>query len=429
MAGLFYIVSNLLLLLVNTMKIASYSSSDMFFLKPRVQETQELKKLNVFFRNPSGGIDVIRLIQAGKSYKLRETRSFDDSYDAHKQYDRFATAGYKAADDVIDLSSFQGKQATAQSITSFLDLLGSAGGSTTSVTGEISFVKNASVDIPTLIQQIEAKLHAAVPYYPVEEIQKVVRALPGEGWRAPSQLLSNLNAVNRGQVSTSNVPSSFIAEFDKFAARYAAGKLVPLHDKSVAVDVKGQGNQKALTIETLDPAIVASIVDSLGDPSASVMTDADKSRVSSALDFNFSKGAGIYIRLNSFPSQPNARLLFHGTSNQSLASIVKQGLIVPPHAAHGRLFGPGVYLTDNRSKASGYTAGYNLRFILVCEANLGHMYTIKSSSDRGSTSKGDSIFAPQSVTGFSANEYIVKNPKNVSIRYLLSLSNVTRISR
>ncbi len=418
------------------MKVASYSSSDLFFQKPRVQETQELKKLNVFFRNPSGGIDVIRLIQAGKSYKLRETRSFDDSYDARKQYDRFATAGYKAADDAIDLSSFQGKQATAQSITSFLDLLGSAGGSTTSVTGEVSFVKNVSIDTPTLISQIQTKLHAAVPYYPAEEIQKVVRALPGEGWRAPSQLLSNLNAVNRGAVSTSNIPSSFVVEFDKFAARYAAGKLVPLQDKSVVVDVKGQGSQKALVIETLDPQKVAEIVDSIGDPTASVMADAEKAAVSSALNFDFSKAGDIAISLHKFPNQPSPKLFYHGTSSQNLASILSGGFKVVPssQASHGRALGDGVYSSPDRNKALSYSQG-GIRFLLILEVNYSKIKLVKSRSEASANASKwaregyTGLYAPSGATGWQNDEVVIFNPKNCSPRYLISSGATTRIGR
>jgi hypothetical protein len=56
---------------------------------------------------------------------------------------------------------------------------------------------------------------------------------------------------------------------------------------------------------------------------------------------------------------PNHLLLWHGTSNANILSILKQGLrIAPPEApASGLMFGKGVYFADNFSKSLGYCGG------------------------------------------------------------------------
>ncbi|KAE9552335.1 hypothetical protein FO519_004460 [Halicephalobus sp. NKZ332] len=74
----------------------------------------------------------------------------------------------------------------------------------------------------------------------------------------------------------------------------------------------------------------------------------------------------------------NHKLLWHGTKAENLLSILKVGLLAaPPHAQiSGNLYGEGIYFSDTFEKSRGYccpsTEGYY--YALLCEVALGDVY-------------------------------------------------------
>lgn len=59
----------------------------------------------------------------------------------------------------------------------------------------------------------------------------------------------------------------------------------------------------------------------------------------------------------------NIKTFWHGTSTPNVLSILRRGLIVPPTSGGtirttGRMFGDGVYFSDQSSKSLNYSAGY-----------------------------------------------------------------------
>ncbi|XP_066280586.1 poly [ADP-ribose] polymerase tankyrase-like isoform X1 [Branchiostoma lanceolatum] len=74
----------------------------------------------------------------------------------------------------------------------------------------------------------------------------------------------------------------------------------------------------------------------------------------------------------------NSQLLFHGTSPTNLISILHKGLLVaPPEApASGYMFGKGIYFADQFSKSESYCYDFGserrTKFMLLCEVALGN---------------------------------------------------------
>ena len=77
----------------------------------------------------------------------------------------------------------------------------------------------------------------------------------------------------------------------------------------------------------------------------------------------------------------NTLLLWHGTKEQHIKSIVKEGLQLPN--GHGRdlMFGPGIYLTNIASKAMQFSDNNNTDgCILLCELNIDHSIMVEKKS-------------------------------------------------
>ncbi|KAJ3139800.1 hypothetical protein HK100_010977 [Physocladia obscura] len=169
----------------------------------------------------------------------------------------------------------------------------------------------------------------------------------------------------------------------------------------------------------------------------------------------------------------NKRLLFHGSKMSNMLGILKHGLLVAPIEAPvtGYMFGKGIYFSDTFAKSWGYVndyAGVGTEIsaygcMFVCEVALGNTFDLENSDPSfeaakpgfGST-KGLGINVPNPqldltlgkqntkipvgpvivdiprkdpVSGkdiprfLNYNEYIVYNPNQVRIKYLVLLRN------
>ena len=126
----------------------------------------------------------------------------------------------------------------------------------------------------------------------------------------------------------------------------------------------------------------------------------------------------------------NVRLLWHGTKASNLLSILKSGFkIVPIRSGHttGRMFGNGLYFTDQSTKALNYATTFwggkdeGRYFMLLCEVAMGKSFTPSSPGEY--LPKGyDSIFAKAHVSGVVNNEMISFRESQVTIRYLVEFS-------
>ena len=126
----------------------------------------------------------------------------------------------------------------------------------------------------------------------------------------------------------------------------------------------------------------------------------------------------------------NIQELWHGTKISNLLSILKSGLIIPKSAAHGRMFGDGLYFSDQSTKALNYASGYwsggynNNCFMFLADVAMGKSYTPKNYNDRSHLPrKGyDSTFAKGGKSGVANNEMIVYKTEQANLKYLVEFS-------
>ena len=127
---------------------------------------------------------------------------------------------------------------------------------------------------------------------------------------------------------------------------------------------------------------------------------------------------------------PNIQMLWHGTRVFNVLSILKSGLFCPPKSGSfhvtGRMFGDGIYGSDQSTKALNYARGYwdggardKNCFMFIVDFAMGKSYTPRSSYESLPKAGYDSTFAEANKSGVMNNEMIVYRNSQVNIRYLI----------
>lgn len=126
----------------------------------------------------------------------------------------------------------------------------------------------------------------------------------------------------------------------------------------------------------------------------------------------------------------NVWMLWHGTRMFNVLSILKNSLFCPPRSGSfhvtGRMFGDGIYGSDQSTKALNYARGYwdggprdKNCFMFLVDFAIGNYYTPRSSYETLPRPGYDSTFAKAGQSGVMNNEMIVYSNDQVNIRYLV----------
>jgi poly [ADP-ribose] polymerase len=121
----------------------------------------------------------------------------------------------------------------------------------------------------------------------------------------------------------------------------------------------------------------------------------------------------------------NVRRLWHGTRVHNVLSILKNKLIIPKSggsiAITGRMFGDGLYFSDQSTKSLNYAYGYwdsgakdNNCFMFLVDVAMGREY-VPSGPVRSIPAGYDSCFAQGSKSAVRNNEMIVYNTNQANI--------------
>jgi len=128
----------------------------------------------------------------------------------------------------------------------------------------------------------------------------------------------------------------------------------------------------------------------------------------------------------------NVKRLWHGTRAHNILSILKHGLFVPKaggsYTIQGRMFGDGIYFSDQSSKSLNYSYGYwdsqakdTTCFMFLADVAMGKEYTPTGPS-RSLPAGFDSIFAKAGNSGVLNNEMIVPDKDQQCHKYLCEFS-------
>lgn len=128
----------------------------------------------------------------------------------------------------------------------------------------------------------------------------------------------------------------------------------------------------------------------------------------------------------------NIMELWHGTRAGNLLSILKSGFVIPPsNAAHctGRLFGNGIYFSDQSTKSLNYAYGYwsgsrdNNCYMLLNHVAMGKAYTPRGHSERLPKAGYDSTFVKAGTNGVINNEMIIYRTSQVNPLFLCQFNS------
>lgn len=129
----------------------------------------------------------------------------------------------------------------------------------------------------------------------------------------------------------------------------------------------------------------------------------------------------------------NVMELWHGTRVGNLLSILKGGLKVPPSSSPhvtGRLFGDGVYFSDQSTKSLNYAYGAapgqrggieSSTFMFLADVAMGRSFVPSGYGSRHSypVTGYDSTFAKAGQSGIHNNEMIVYSTDQCNLTYLV----------
>lgn len=122
--------------------------------------------------------------------------------------------------------------------------------------------------------------------------------------------------------------------------------------------------------------------------------------------------------------------LWHGTRVGNLLSIFARGLICPPWADAGRMFGDGIYFAPASSKSLNYAYGYwggggrdNTCYMLLNWVATGKDYTPPGTGSWKQAPAGyDSVWAKAHKSGVQNDEVIVYRPSQCKVHRLVEFS-------
>lgn len=127
----------------------------------------------------------------------------------------------------------------------------------------------------------------------------------------------------------------------------------------------------------------------------------------------------------------NQWLLWHGTRMFNVLSILKSGLIIPKSGGSyqitGRMFGDGVYFSDQSTKSLNYSYGFwdgkgrdNNCFMFLADVAMGKYHIPGGGYGMRSIPTGyDSCYAKAGTGGVRNNEMIVYRTSQANLRYLV----------
>jgi len=128
----------------------------------------------------------------------------------------------------------------------------------------------------------------------------------------------------------------------------------------------------------------------------------------------------------------NVMELWHGTKCSNLLSILKVGLIIPSSGSRhvtGRMFGDGLYFSDQSTKALNYAGGYapgqgrygstRRIFMFLADVAMGKHYVPDSWGYNFPKRGYDSTFAKAKKSGVRNIEMIVYNTYQANLKYLI----------
>lgn len=215
------------------------------------------------------------------------------------------------------------------------------------------------------------------------------------------------------------------ASADLAAARVVAAASAGTKTSNVA-EIPNLFNAKITKLE--DPAIIARII-KMFDEHKNASHESAKLKPVAFYEVELPDAKAAYEQDGA--KMTNQLLLWHGTRMFNVLSILKSGLIIPKSGGSyqitGRMFGDGVYFSDQSTKSLNYSYGFwdgksrdNNCFMFLADVAMGKQHIPGGGYGMREIPKGyDSCFAKAGTGGVRNNEMIVYRTSQANLRYLV----------
>ena len=137
------------------------------------------------------------------------------------------------------------------------------------------------------------------------------------------------------------------------------------------------------------------------------------------------------------PSCGNVVNLFHGSRSANLVGILSSYLKLPQHLSAdihktGAMFGPGIYFAHNCTKSYNYSSGswagrknkFDTAFLIIAEVAMGNVHKTPTPHPFTRPPQGYHSVMGTKGTHLQNDEFIVYDPSQVRIRYLLEVEKL-----
>jgi len=180
-----------------------------------------------------------------------------------------------------------------------------------------------------------------------------------------------------------------------------------------------------VTLKEADDATVADVIQFYAD-SVNRNHEASRLCVNKVFTCDIAHMSEAYERATQ--AIKNRMRLWHGTSAGNILSIMARGLIINPKAAHGRMFGNGVYFSDQSTKSLNYAYGYwgnrqreDRCFMFIAAVAMGKAHTPSGGYQPNYRPPAgyDSCFAKAGHSGVQNNEMIIYRAQQCKITHLV----------
>jgi len=247
----------------------------------------------------------------------------------------------------------------------------------------------------------------------VEEYLTFIPHNLGMKW-SPRSFVPNINAVQKENGILDALDASYVTA----TTQVDDGKKAKKEEKKVF---------ETKLIEVSSNKIIRDVTKMFKSSINSMHRDVSSMKIHKVWDVDIKPMTESFVKVSG--EMGNIMDLWHGTQAANLLSILKVGLVIPPsNSSHctGRMFGDGVYASDQSTKALNYATSFwggkdvGRYFMFIVQFAMGRMYSPSGYGSRKPDSKKyDSTFAKAGVSGVRNNEMIVYNTKQVCLKKLI----------
>ena len=183
-----------------------------------------------------------------------------------------------------------------------------------------------------------------------------------------------------------------------------------------------------LSLERPEDSVIHDLVSDLRKdyPRCNITFDENKDEYS---DMIYKGNKGKYIKKYGNLGECGEKILYHGTDEKNLLSILSDDFRLTSNPVHGNVYGKGIYFTNDIDKAIYYSERKkSTKYILVCNVHVGDICLGNARMDvHPKMSNGDKTYDTSVDNMHSPKQFIKKKNGTYNILGILKIKNYNNL--